>query len=39
VKNAPVRLLDKTAFALEALDRMADQRTTIVLAHRLAIAQ
>jgi len=48
VKNAPVLLLDKAACALDtenerpgrqALDRMADQRTTIVIAHRLATAQ
>ena len=48
VKNAPVLLLDKATSALDAeserpgrqaLDRMADQRTTIVIAHRLATAQ
>ena len=48
VKNAPVLLLDKAACALDtenerpgrqALDRMADQRTTIVIAHRLATVQ
>ena len=46
--NAPVLLLDKAACALDtenerpgrqALDRMADQRTTIVIAHRLAAVQ
>ena len=48
VKNAPVLLLDKATSALDAeserpgrqaLDRMADQRTTIVIAHRLATVQ
>jgi ATP-binding cassette subfamily B protein len=48
VKNAPVLLLDKATSALDAeseqlgrqaLDRMADQRTTIVIAHRLATGQ
>ena len=48
VKNAPVLLLDKATSALDtenerpgrqALDRMADQRTTIVIAHRLAAVQ
>jgi ABC-type multidrug transport system ATPase subunit len=48
VKNAPVLLLDTAGSALDAenerggrqaLDRMADQRTTIVIAHRLATVQ
>jgi ATP-binding cassette subfamily B protein len=48
VKNAPVLLLDKATSALDceserlgrqALDRMADQRTTIVIAYRLATVQ
>lgn len=48
VKNAPVLLLDKAISALDAeserlgrqaLDRTADQRTTIVIAHRLATVQ
>jgi len=48
VKNAPVLRLDKATSALDAeserlgrqaLDRMADQRTTIVIAHRLATVQ
>ena len=48
VKNTPVLLLDKATSALDAeserpgrqaLDRMADQRTTIVIAHRLATVQ
>jgi ABC-type transport system involved in cytochrome bd biosynthesis fused ATPase/permease subunit len=48
VKNAPVLLLDKATstpdaeserLARQALDRMADQRTTIVNAHRLVTMQ
>jgi ATP-binding cassette, subfamily B, bacterial len=48
VKNAPGLLLDKATSARDAeserlgrqaLDRVADQRTTIVIAHRLATVQ
>ena len=48
VKNAPVLLLDKATSARDAeserlgrqaLDRVADQRTTIVIAHWLATVQ
>lgn len=48
MKKAPVLLLGKSTSALDAeseglrwqaLDRMADQRTTIVIAHRLATVQ